>query len=327
MTRKPMVPEWDEILNWSNENAWFCHTFIRHPIMWKVNCCKERHRIIFTPTGKLLFLDHPKRSDWERIKILQALHQRSSNSYACRCHQIRDEWRRVLTNRTTISSLGKKSYFGNLSGLPNHPGVELHSNEPRIREELRNLSTVKQAETLLSLRKTRYPGTGEFLVLAEPPACKGASIRETVRKLILFHLCRDEMKRRYVQANDTKATWNKDIVLIKCQTTRRHRREAMKIRKEKRRKVYDSFEYGKNLFNDRTTHRLERAKFENLTFVSCKENHFGIQAVYLRRKFNRLGYCVDTEVVWVWAYYEEASELWYLSPENEDQLIWEAVEQ
>lgn len=290
--------------------------------MWKVNCCKKRHRIVFTPRGRLLFLDHPTYAHWRQVETLEALHRQNNTGYACRCYQIKSEWKKFLSTNTYTAHAdnNRKKFLGNLSRLPNGEGVTLHSQVPRLERELNSCTSVKEMETLLSLCKVEHPETKTPLVETK----WGMTMRHIAWELILFHCCRAEMKERQHRR------WYQDAVLEVCEANKRRRPRIVLDRKNSRMAVFNKLDLSSNLFLERSS--LSSAKFEGLTFVSAnprhtqthlEDNKLSIEAVFLQRVFDRWGRPTDVQMIWVWAHYEPNTKLWYLENKNSGKLHWE----
>ena len=294
--------------------------------MWKVNCCKKRHRIVFTPRGSLLFLDHPTRADWEKVETLEALHRQmspSKESYACRCYQIREEWRRALTTQTVKESREdpRKHFLGILSNLPNHPGVSLYSATPQLNEELRLCRSAKKMEKLLQFRNFRDPETNRSLV----ETGDGMGMQDLLVELALFHTCRDEVKRKQHRY------WFRDVPSFICDSMKIRRPRVLDRRRRKRREVLERFSHpsSSNLFLSKSS--LSRARFEGLTFVEAVpedirkhavDNSLPVRALYMGHKLDRWGHPSDAQTFWVWAFYDLDGRWWL---KDDDEKIYQEI--
>ena len=96
------------------EGIWNARQVIEVPVLWKVNCCRKRHTIALARNGSLKFLQHPTSADWEKVRVLQAMHrQAGGGGFACRCEEVRWIWRSIFCKTA------------NLSELPSAPGTAI----------------------------------------------------------------------------------------------------------------------------------------------------------------------------------------------------------
>jgi hypothetical protein len=313
MSRRDLTPTWEELDQRAGRRSWFCHQFIHHPIMWKVNCCKKRHRIVFTPKGRLLFLDHPTSAAWKQVKTLEALHRQRNTGYACRCNEVRELWRTFFIHSAyTHSRSGGRSFHGKLSSLPNSSGVSFHSGVPRLQDELLSCTSSAKVEQLISLGKFDNPETGSPLIQEK----SAWSMQQLAWELVLFHHCRNKVK---------GADWNhEDVVLAKYERQRKHRADLVYNRRRTRRDVYNKLSLSNNLFLS-GIRQLSTANIPGFTFLSANPRHvrtyredsrLSIEAVFLKLIYNKYNVVDDSHMVWVWASYNEESSLWEITEED-----------
>lgn len=134
------------------------------PIIWKVNCCRKRHRIALTPSGTLRFLDHPDAAAWRKVEILQAMHEQTGGKgYACRCEQVRYAWRSIF------------KYYNTTSLLPSSPGHTFEFDPETLELETVPGPTMRETvELLLAFREARNQ--------LRPKKWDQSRVRETYRR-------------------------------------------------------------------------------------------------------------------------------------------------